>query len=597
MGPTRWAVASLWALPVECAFPPGPPEAASSPRAVAIESRGRRVLLDVDLDARAQGVRPGQTETEAKARCPELVVRPRREAREQARLETIAEAALAFGPEVEVQPPGFVALEIARSRAALAARAGRDHLDDVTLGEALQRRIERLGHRARVVIADELDTARTLAAWRGPELGVEVIEPGRSVAVLSSLPLAALAWSDAREDPEGRFAAKLEEAVDVLEALGFHRVGDLLALEGHPLPARLEDAGPFLVRRARAEGRRPLRVHEPVSRIVESFELDRGTEDLEPLLFILRRLVAGVAARLQGRGQSTASVRLGWTYEPGLEHAIEHDAIRPRSSRRTEHIDVPLARPTRNEVVLFDVLKESLRVPGFVRHLSLEANAVAPDLGVQLDLFSRHPQKLEAAAALVSRLRARLGPEAVFTPRVRDVHRPEAAWRVEAFDIDRALAEPHSERPRPAPLAIERLPWEEEVSSDRALPAVDEKLSVTGTPEALSDPADVPRGRPKGAWPKPVPRRGRDEPAPPLPPRPTRLLPHPEQVRCDGERLEVRGQTLRLIERTHFERLETEWWTAAPVQRDYWVGQADDGRRLWLFEDADRRTHLHGWFD
>lgn len=601
MGSARYAVARLVALPVECAHPPH--DAPPRPRAVVVERRGRRLLVDADAAAQRAGVTAGQTETEAKARCPDLDVRSRAEARERLRLETAAEALMAFGPEVEIQPPSFLALEIGRSRGALAGRFEGRVPDDATLGAALRDRLAHLDHRAVVAIADDADTARTLTAVRmGPDFepAVDVIEPGQSPAALAPLPVAALAWTDARSDPEGRLEAKLSEAAATLETLGLSRVRDLLALEGHPLPARLEEAGPMLGRRARGEMQRPLQAHQPSERIVETFELDRGTDDIEPLLFVLRRLVNGVCARLDGRAESTASIRLRWVYEPGLDHAIDDRALRPRSSRRTEHVDVELARPTRDAATLFSVLREQVRVPGFVRHVGLEATAAAPDHGCQLDLFSRYPQKVEEAAALVSRLQARLGREAVFSPRIVDVHRPEAAWRPVPFDLDRALAEAHPPAARKPTVELAPLPWSDRGRDERVLPRVDAQLSVTGASSG-DGVRTLDAESARTSWPKPVPRRPDDEPPPPLPPRPTHLLDRPERVRwlrdAHGDALEVRGETVRIVRWCGFERFETEWWSPTPMQRDYRVACTEDGRELWLFQTPDGVTHLHGWFD
>jgi len=557
------------------------------------------VLVGADDIARGRGVRAGQTETEAKARCPELDVRARIEAREAARRIAVAESLMAFGPEVEAQAPGFVVVELGRSRQALAGRFG-EAPDDPRLGEAIVDRLAALGHRATVALADDVDTARTLAAWRARQTfapGVEVVPSGGASAALAPLPLEALAWTEAAVDPEGRLEAKLHEACRTLATLGLERVRDLHALEGHPLPARLEEAGPLLMRRARAEAHRPLRVHRPTPRIVEGFDLDCGTDDLEPLSFIVRRLVNGVCARLDGRGESTSKLRLTWRWEPGGEDAIDDRELRPRSSKRTSTIDVELARPSREPAMLFEVLREKLEVPGFVRSVGLEALAVAPQANTQLDLFSRRPQKLEALAGLIGRLRARLGADAVFSPRAVDRHRPEASWRPAALDLERALeapAGPRSPRRRGGE-GVCAVDLDREAS--RALPEVDDRLSVTGggSPETTRDASFAPP-RETRPWPQPVPRRPEDEP-PPLPPRPSHLAARPERLRAGPDGLGRGSETLRVIAWSGFERLETEWWTATPLRRDYWVALTDDGRKLWLFEHPEDGTYLHGWFD
>lgn len=43
------------------------------------------------------------------------------------------------------------------------------------------------------------------------------------------------------------------------------------------------------------------------------------------------------------------------------------------------------------------------------------------------------------------------------------------------------------------------------------------------------------------------------------------------------------------------ERLVNGWW-AQPIQRDYYVATATDGRPAWIFRAADGRWYLHGWF-
>ena len=70
------------------------------------------------------------------------------------------------------------------------------------------------------------------------------------------------------------------------------------------------------------------------------------------------------------------------------------------------------------------------------------------------------------------------------------------------------------------------------------------------------------------------------------PPRPLWLLPRPRPLGSRHWRL-LRGP----------ERIEAGWWEGRDVRRDYYVGRAADGRRLWLFRDLDEgRWYLHGLF-
>jgi protein ImuB len=45
------------------------------------------------------------------------------------------------------------------------------------------------------------------------------------------------------------------------------------------------------------------------------------------------------------------------------------------------------------------------------------------------------------------------------------------------------------------------------------------------------------------------------------------------------------------------ERIETGWWKASDgVQRDYYVLEAIDGARYWIFQTPDESWFLHGLF-
>jgi protein ImuB len=90
--------------------------------------------------------------------------------------------------------------------------------------------------------------------------------------------------------------------------------------------------------------------------------------------------------------------------------------------------------------------------------------------------------------------------------------------------------------------------------------------------------------RPERAW-----RRDAAMPAhlPPLPPRPTWLLPEP---------VPLQDPVLRIVAGP--ERLESGWWDGGDVRRDYYVLQTARGRLAWAFARVGQRGPwmLHGWF-
>jgi protein ImuB len=44
------------------------------------------------------------------------------------------------------------------------------------------------------------------------------------------------------------------------------------------------------------------------------------------------------------------------------------------------------------------------------------------------------------------------------------------------------------------------------------------------------------------------------------------------------------------------ERISSGWWDQHPVRRDYYIARWRDGRRGWLFRDAQGKWFVHGWF-
>src|SRR5262249_33212452 len=69
-------------------------------------------VIEANAAGRETGIRPGMTETEARARCPALVVRPWSEERVSAARLAMLDAALAVSPRVEDAGPGVVHVDI-----------------------------------------------------------------------------------------------------------------------------------------------------------------------------------------------------------------------------------------------------------------------------------------------------------------------------------------------------------------------------------------------------------------------------------------------------------------------------------------------------
>lgn len=587
----RVAAVHLFSLPMERAFGAA---SAKALRAVRRLAGGRTVLDDVSPAARAKGVYPGMSQVEARARVPALELRDRDLAGERNMLNAAAEVLLSFSSAIEVVAPDLLLVEIGKSAGALA-----DHgfADEAAVAAEIRARLEVFGHASTLAIADDPDTARALAvhtssrvlaaAAQRKKKGEAAPDPVRiaavdgSAAALARLPITSLLWTDAKEDPEGRVRDRLEAAVRSLHVLGVRDIGHLATFSPAQVASRYGDAGALLMARVLGQRSRPLATFSPPEQLTESFELEGSTSDLDPITFVIKRLLDRLETRLFARGMAASALELRFT--------IDH-------SRKLERLKVQLARPVRSAKTLLRLCRERIgnALSGSVRAIVIEALAPVPDHGAQLDLFTQHAQRIERVEELIARLQASLGETAVFAAELHDAHRPEAAWNARPFAIEAAFEEPPPPpRRRWVAMAhnealVRRAPREAYV-----LPAAGEDLAVV-SPAPVSAQAPVIETK---SWPKPVKRKKEDDPLTPLPQRPLELLPRPEAARLIDQVLIWRGEKLRVLDVGRRECFECEWWKEAPLDREYVVMELEDGRRLWCFSGTEDSLWIHGVFD
>jgi protein ImuB len=379
------------------------------------------------------------------------------------------------------------------------------------------------------------------------EEGALIVAPGAEREFLAPLPLSILPLP--------------EEFGETLRALGFRWVGDLAGRERGELEARFGPEGSRAHRLACGEDGRLFRPIEHRMLPDASLELEGITETLEPLLFVLRHLLDRVCMDLSR--QAVCAARLS------LELCLA-DGDRKSAS-------VIPARPTRNERLLYDLCRASLvraakangRLSAPVAGLALQVEESASPGVRQGDLFAVEWRDPMAAAAALSRLRARIGDDGVVLPCPLPDNRPETrnAWR-------RAEVVPAAVRERSLS-GRSRTPRSAAVSRRIPIPAL-----TPGSPP-------LPMGR---------------EPFSSV----LRLLPEPVTVRVrteEGRLVEVEnaGVQHRLVAAEGPERLSGDWWKD-PYHREYFRVCTTEGELLWLFREYRRRSgelrwYLHGWWD
>lgn len=465
-------------------------------------------LLDAVNDvARAFGVRDGQSIAEARALVAHLVVRRVSERQVLDALGRIAEIALAFGPTVAISAPDTVWVDV----------TGTAHLlgGEPALAIELSGRVRALGHVVRVAIASGPELSRAFGRWAPRAAqgeGTLVVPTTDSGRAFARLPISALPLE--------------RDAVEWLVRLGVLTVGDLAALPRAAAAARLGPNASRVLDLCEGHDSAPLRAYEPERVLVEQVGWEDAVVGLEPLLFALRGLVARMSARLAGRGEAAQA----------LVVTLEHDRSVARLERvEPQHVlSFELAAPLWREdemrrVILSRLERTKLEAPCI--GVRLEVPSITPALGRQLD-FSRVMSGVaatcrgaESLPVVVAELVADVGKNRVGVLKLTDSHRPE----------QKSMLGPALERRRKTKSTI---------GARRNV----RKASPRRSHEARSSDPRFPNA-------------------------PTRLLPKPLLLAAalrPGVTLCIERR-LYTIESVAFAwRLDAvEWWTRAPVERDY----------------------------
>jgi protein ImuB len=432
-------------------------------------------------------------------------------------LAAVADVAFGFGATVSVRSPDTVFVEL----------GGSAHLfgGEEALGEELVSRVRALGHTVRVAIADGPELARAFARWGAPAArgkAVRVISRERTAEEVKTLPVVSLPLGD--------------ESRGFLVRLGVLTLGDLAVLPRNVVAGRLEGEVGRALDLAAGIDRTPLIPYQPRPHLDESVRFEQGVSGSEPLLFALRGLAARLAARLVGRGEAAESLVL----------TIEHDRsiARLRGAKPTTKLRFSLATPLHREEdvrrIVFTRL-ERVRLPAPSVGLVLSAPVLVSAVQRQLELgeaLSGNAGAADELPLVLAELRSDIGDERVGVLRTLDAHRLEAQ---SALGPTTGVLEPKGRSPR--------------------APKRSRRRSETPVAVHVS-------GASSGAL---ASGEGGGAPF-------TRLLPEPVPLEAAlrvGATVAIERR-LYSIERLRFEQrlFAVEWWTRAPVQRDY--------VRLWL---------------
>ena len=239
------------------------------------------------------GLEIGMTKSQAE-QISGVQLRRRSIAQETAAHAALMDLALSFSPRIEEAAADTIVLDL-EGLAQL-------FVSFENLAVRLAARAKKFGLSVQVATGSNPEVAQLAA--RGFS-GVTVLSPEEESERLGQLPIAALNPS--------------EEIRDTLERWGVRTCKALAALPSAQLSERLGQEGIRLQELARGTNQRALIPAQTAARFEEAMELDTPVRELEPLAFLLGRLLDQLCGRLSARTLATNEIRLRMQLEPGEE--------------------------------------------------------------------------------------------------------------------------------------------------------------------------------------------------------------------------------------------------------------------------------------
>ncbi len=200
--------------------------------------------------------------------------------------------------------------------------------------------------------------------------------------------------------------------LDILKSWGICTLGAFTRLPREEIGQRLGLEALSLWDRAAGRSTKLLQLVHPPVNFEESIDFEQRLENLEPLLFILRRFLESLSLRIESIYLLIAELRLMLTLEDG--------------EKIVRLLQIPA--PTRDVETLFGIAAqylETLQTTAPVISFRLEVMPSRP-AGFQFDLFQGGLKDPNRFFQTLARLAALVGHEKVGIPQRMDTHRPDS---------------------------------------------------------------------------------------------------------------------------------------------------------------------------
>jgi protein ImuB len=299
------------------------------------------------------------------------------------------------------------------------------------IADELRKAADERGLRMHVAIAGTCTAAHLLAAHRTRP--VTVVERGGDADAIALLPIELLRNVVANDPNDPNVPNDL---LPTFRRWGLRTIGDLAALPADAVSARLGAEGARWHRLAQGQDLRPLQPEVPEERFEQAFDLEWPIEGLEPLSFVLGRLLEPLSAHLERRGRGAAVIHLRLHLVTRTLH--ERSLQLPASMRDAR---------TLRTLLLLDL--ESNPAPAAIDRVVVAVDPT-PARVLQFSLLTRPLPSPEQLSTLMARLGALMGEDRCGSPVVVDSWKP-GAFAMKAFlprDADKSQSpDPKSQSP------------------------------------------------------------------------------------------------------------------------------------------------------
>jgi protein ImuB len=342
-------------------------------------------------------------------------IRARSLATEKAAHAALRDVGWSVSPRLEETAPDLIILDIA----GLFALRGSDE----NIAEILVARATECGLRVNVAVAENVLAAEVAA--RG-FAGITLLAAGQEAQRIGSLPISVLSPSEA--------------IAETLELWGIKTCAALARLPVLQLSERLGHAGVRLRELAQGTASRALMIAEAELVFEEEMELDDAVEKLEPLSFVLGRLLNQLCARLTARALAASLLRVRFDLQPAFENALDirTEVVRAKNLPGIYERTMQLPVPMRDAQLLLKLLRLRLQgsPPGAPIVKVLVAAEAANPRVTQRGLFLPIFPDVEKLELTLTRLANVVGEGNVGSAEIVDTHRP-GEFRIERFSPER----------------------------------------------------------------------------------------------------------------------------------------------------------------